>query len=51
MVLDDRGQGLLEGVAARLALVDVGLRLLEPVEVLLKEDEAIWSLSDQVVFA
>lgn len=49
VVPDDRGQGLLEGVAAHLAVVDVGLRLLEPVKVLLEEDEAVWSLSDQVI--
>lgn len=51
MVLDDCGQGLLEGVASYLTLVNVGLWLLEPVEVLFEEYETIWSLSDQVVLA
>ena len=51
VVLDHGCQRLLERVAADGARVDVGLRLLEPIEVLLEEDEAIWSLSDQIVFA
>jgi len=41
--------GLLHGIGPDLLWVDVGLRFLEPVEILLDEYEAIGSLFDQVI--